>query len=70
VQIRHTRSFIAIADAVAAIKVPVIEVHISNIAAREEFRKHSYLSFVCSDTIFGFGLKGYKLAVLSLLRES
>ncbi len=66
----YTHTSIAIADAVAAIKIPVIEVHISNIAAREEFRKHSYLSSVCSGTIFGFGLKGYKLAVLSLLSES
>lgn len=66
----YTHTSIAIADAVSAIKVPVIEVHISNIAAREDFRKHSYLSSVCSGTIFGFGLKGYKLAVLSLLSDT
>lgn len=65
----YTHTSIAIADAIAAIKIPVIEVHISNIAAREDFRKHSYLSTVCSGTIFGFGLKGYTLAVLSLLDE-
>lgn len=59
----YTHTSVAIADAVAAIKAPVIEVHISNIAAREDFRKHSYLSAVCSGTIFGFGLVGYELAV-------
>lgn len=63
----YTHTSIAIADAVAAIKIPVIEVHISNIAAREEFRKHSYLSAKCSGTIFGFGMKGYELAVRSFL---
>jgi len=62
----YTHTSIAIADAVSAIKVPVIEVHISNIAAREEFRKHSYLSSVCKGTIFGLGLKGYELAVVAL----
>ncbi len=63
----YTHTSVAIADAVAAINVPVIEVHISNIAAREDFRKHSYLSAVCSGTIFGFGLRGYELAVQALL---
>ncbi len=63
----YTHTSIAIGDAIAAIKIPVIEVHISNIAAREDFRKHSYLSSVCSGTIFGFGLNGYELAVQALL---
>ncbi|MBW7839088.1 MAG: type II 3-dehydroquinate dehydratase [Chitinophagaceae bacterium] len=63
----YTHTSIAIADAVAAIQVPVIEVHISNIAAREDFRKHSYLSAKCAGTIFGFGMKGYELAVSSLV---
>lgn len=63
----YTHTSVAIADAVAAIKVPVIEVHISNIAAREDFRKHSYLSSVCAGTLFGFGLKGYELAVQAFL---
>lgn len=62
----YTHTSLAIADAVSAIKTPVIEVHVSNIAAREDFRKHSYLSAVCSGTIFGFGLKGYDLAVVAL----
>lgn len=65
----YTHTSVAIADAVAAIRVPVIEVHISNIAAREDFRKHSYLSAVCSGTLFGFGLKGYELAVIALIKE-
>ncbi|MBN9351941.1 MAG: type II 3-dehydroquinate dehydratase [Chitinophagaceae bacterium] len=63
----YTHTSIAIGDAIKAIKIPVIEVHISNIAAREDFRKHSYLSSVCSGTIFGFGLNGYELAVQSFL---
>ena len=64
----YTHTSIAIGDAVASIKIPVVEVHISNIAAREEFRKYSHLSATCSGTIFGFGLKGYRLAVESFLQ--
>ena len=63
----YTHTSIAIADAVKAIDTPVIEVHLSNIFAREEFRKHSYLSPVCKAVISGFGLKGYELAIESLL---
>ncbi len=63
----YTHTSIAIGDAVAAIKIPVIEVHISNIEAREEFRKLSHISAKCSGTIFGFGMKGYILAVESFL---
>jgi 3-dehydroquinate dehydratase-2 len=63
----YTHTSIAIGDAVASIKIPVIEVHISNIEAREEFRRHSHISAKCSGTIFGFGLKGYLLAVESFL---
>ncbi len=58
---------IALRDAVSAIPVPVVEVHISNIAAREEFRHHSVMSAVCRGTIAGLGLDGYRLAVLHLL---
>lgn len=65
----YTHTSIAIGDAIAAIKIPVIEVHISNIEAREEFRKISHISAKCSGTIFGFGLKGYMLAVESFLNK-
>lgn len=65
----YTHTSIAIADAVAAIKTPVIEVHISNIAAREDFRKYSHLSAVCDGTIFGFGLQCYELAVLAFIEK-
>ncbi|MFO0355722.1 MAG: type II 3-dehydroquinate dehydratase [Sphingobacteriaceae bacterium] len=63
----YTHTSIAIADAVGAITTPVIEVHISNIFAREDFRHVSYLGAKCKGSISGFGLKGYELAVQSLL---
>ena len=59
----YTHTSVAIGDAVAAITTPVIEVHISNVHAREEFRKLSHLSAKCRGTISGLGLKGYELAV-------
>jgi 3-dehydroquinate dehydratase-2 len=62
----YTHTSVAIADAVAAISVPVIEVHISNVAAREEFRHHSMLSAVCRGTIAGLGNSVYRLAVSAL----
>ena len=62
----YTHTSIAIADAVKAIASPVIEIHLSNIFAREEFRKQSFLSPVCKAIISGFGLKGYELAIESL----
>jgi len=65
----YTHTSIAIGDAVAAIKIPVVEVHISNIEAREEFRKYSHISAKCAGTIFGFGLKGYLLAVESFVNK-
>lgn len=63
----YTHTSVAIADAVKAIDAKVIEVHISNIYAREEFRKHSFISPVADGIICGFGLKGYELAIQSLL---
>lgn len=60
-----THTSVAIGDAIAAIGIPVVEVHISNIEAREDFRKISHISAKCSGTIFGFGIKGYELAVQS-----
>ncbi|WP_121967231.1 type II 3-dehydroquinate dehydratase [Myroides sp. N17-2] len=63
----YTHTSIAIADAIAAITTPVIEVHISNTHKREDFRKHSFLSPVCQGVILGFGLKSYDLAIASIL---
>lgn len=65
----YTHTSIAIGDAIAAIKIPVVEVHISNIEAREDFRKISHISAKCAGTIFGFGMKGYLLAVESFLNN-
>jgi len=59
----YTHTSVAIGDAVAAIKTPVIEVHISNVHAREDFRKLSLVSGKSVGSIFGLGLKGYELAV-------
>lgn len=63
----YTHTSIAIADAIKAIKVPVVEIHISNIHARELFRHQSYLAPVCKGSICGFGLDSYKLGLLSFL---
>lgn len=65
----YTHTSVAIADAIAAIRTPVIEVHISNVYARESFRHHSYLSPYCKGVIVGLGLKGYALAVQAFLEE-
>lgn len=58
-----THTSIAIGDAIAAITTPVVEVHISNVYARETFRHHSYFSKNCAGIIVGLGLKGYEMAV-------
>ncbi len=63
----YSHTSVAIRDCVASISIPVVEVHISNIAGRESFRHESLLSPVCKGCIFGFGLKGYELAVRSIL---
>jgi len=59
----YTHTSVAIGDAVAAIKTPVVEVHISNVHAREAFRKLSHVSGKAAGSIFGLGLEGYALAV-------
>ena len=59
----YTHTSVALADAVSAVPAPFVEVHISNIYAREAFRHHSYLSPVCKGAIAGLGLDGYRLAV-------
>ncbi|WP_233884827.1 type II 3-dehydroquinate dehydratase [Tenacibaculum piscium] len=63
----YTHTSIAIADAVKGIETPVIEVHISNVHARESFRHKSYLSANAKGVILGFGLKSYNLAIQSFL---
>lgn len=63
----YTHTSVAIADAIASVKVPVIEVHISNIFSREEYRHVSLLGAKCKGSISGFGLDSYRLAVESLL---
>ncbi|MDX2194809.1 MAG: type II 3-dehydroquinate dehydratase [Cytophagales bacterium] len=63
----YTHTSIAIADAISAISAKVIEVHISNIHAREPFRHYSHISKVAKGVIVGFGLKGYELGLQSFL---
>lgn len=63
----YTHTSIAIADAVQAITIPVVEVHISNIFQREAFRHHSYISPYAKGVIVGFGLQGYAMAIRSLV---
>ena len=63
----YTHTSVAIGDAIAAIKTPVVEVHISNVHAREDFRKLSHVSGKSVGSIFGLGLKGYELAIEFLL---
>ena len=64
----YTHTSVGIGDAVKAIDTPVVEVHISNIAQREDFRHSSYVSAGAKGVIFGFGLKGYELALQSFLK--
>ncbi|MDR6782240.1 3-dehydroquinate dehydratase-2 [Pedobacter africanus] len=64
----YTHTSVAIADAIAAIKTPVVEVHISNIYAREEYRHVSLTGKNCKGVLTGFGMDGYRLAIESLLK--
>lgn len=63
----YTHTSVAVADAVAAVPVPVIEVHITNVAAREEFRHNSLVGRYCRGSILGLGLDGYRLALEAIL---
>ncbi|MCH7536183.1 MAG: 3-dehydroquinate dehydratase, partial [Bacteroidetes bacterium] len=63
----YTHTSVAIADAISAINKPVVEVHISNVFAREDFRHVSYITPVCKGSIAGFGMDSYRLAILSLI---
>lgn len=65
----YTHTSVAIADAIAAIKTPVVEVHISNIYAREEYRHVSLTGKNCKGVLTGFGMDGYRLAIESLLKS-
>lgn len=66
----YTHTSVAIADAVAGIKSPVIEVHISNVYAREEYRHVSLMAKHCKGVIAGFGLDGYRMAIYYLIKSS
>lgn len=66
----YTHTSVAIHDAIGAITAPVVEVHISNIYAREEFRHHSLISGKCAGMISGFGLQGYVLALVYLMNRT
>ena len=63
----YTHTSIAMHDCIRAIKCPVVEVHISNVHQREEFRHHSFISAACKGVICGFGLNSYRLAIEGLL---
>ncbi len=65
----YTHTSVAIGDAIAAIKIPVVEVHLSNVHAREEFRKISHVSAKAKGTISGLGLHGYALALQYLINH-
>lgn len=66
----YTHTSIAIADALAAVAIPAIEIHISNVMAREDFRKTSYIATKCIGSISGLGLIGYELGVQYFLNQA
>lgn len=63
----YTHTSIALHDCIRSLKTPVIEVHISNVHKREEFRHHSYISSACRGVICGFGMDSYRLAIESFI---
>ncbi|KQN38823.1 3-dehydroquinate dehydratase [Pedobacter sp. Leaf41] len=65
----YTHTSVAIADAIAAVRTPVVEVHVSNIYAREEYRHVSLTGKNCQGVLTGFGMKGYRLAIESLIQK-
>lgn len=65
----YTHTSVAIHDAIGAIATPVVEVHISNVFAREEFRHHSLITSKCAGLITGFGLQSYALALIYLMNR-
>ena len=66
----YTHTSIALQDAIRAVTTPVVEVHISNVHQREEFRHHSMISLGCMGVICGFGLDSYRLAIEAILTKS
>lgn len=66
----YTHTSIALRDAIKAVNVKVIEVHISNVYTREEFRHHSYISPVCIGKICGFGIESYEMALYYILKQA
>ena len=66
----YTHTSVAIHDAVKAVKAPVVEVHISNVYAREEFRRRSLIAGACKGVVAGFGLDSYRLAVEAVIYNS
>ena len=65
----YTHTSIALLDCIRSLRCPVVEVHISNVHQREEFRRHSMISSGCKGVICGFGLQGYELAIRGLLNN-
>ncbi|WP_299060579.1 type II 3-dehydroquinate dehydratase [uncultured Polaribacter sp.] len=63
----YTHTSVGIGDAVKGITTPVVELHISNVHAREDFRHHSFIAPAAKGVLFGFGLKGYELAIQSFI---
>jgi 3-dehydroquinate dehydratase-2 len=66
----YTHTSVALHDAIKGVSLPLVELHISNVHAREEFRHHSYISPAARGIIVGFGVKGYALAIEALVRVS
>ena len=65
----YTHTSVALHDAIKGAEVPVVEIHISNVHAREPFRHHSYLSPAAAGIVVGFGVEGYRLAIEGLVRK-